>query len=299
MHQICGASHRVQVSGLCCIAHTDEIELERSGETRDERQHGRNKLGLKRGLLCLLHILVVGEGQPFQLQGNRFCRAVDASNLENESTLVKSGFFFCGIALDPVEKASGRKTKPNSAVANSVISSANRLRCSPTNVSACKYSRMPSRSLVESIELAVGPPNPGWRAAIVRSSCERGAGDGTGAERAIIQSRRAVIQAIGITQYHLDVGQHPMGDKHGLGALHVRVSRASDGIAGLPSFAPRRASAHVVRASTTCPIWERTYRRRSVATCSLRERPVCSLRPRSPMRSTRDSSTKWWMSSAM
>ena len=29
---------------------------------------------------------------------------------------VRSGFFFCGIALEPVEKRSGRSRKPNSAV---------------------------------------------------------------------------------------------------------------------------------------------------------------------------------------
>ena len=39
---------------------------------------------------------------------------------------VRSGFFFCGMALEPVEKASGRSIKPNSAVAWRVISSAKR-----------------------------------------------------------------------------------------------------------------------------------------------------------------------------
>ena len=73
------------------------------------------------------------------------------------------------MALDPVEKASGSFTKPNSAVANSVISSAKRLRCRPTTVSACKYSSTKSRSPVASMELAVGAVNPSSRAAIVRS----------------------------------------------------------------------------------------------------------------------------------
>ncbi len=40
-----------------------------------------------------------------------------------------------------------------------------------------------------------------------------------------------------------------------------------------------------------------TYRRKSVATWSLRERAVCSFLPVSPMRSTSFPSTKEWMSS--
>ena len=42
-----------------------------------------------------------------------------------------SGFFFCGMMLDPVEKASSRVTKPNSRVAQRMISSACRLTSTP------------------------------------------------------------------------------------------------------------------------------------------------------------------------
>ena len=35
-----------------------------------------------------------------------------------------SGFFFCGMMLDPVEKASSSATKPNSRVFQRMISSA-------------------------------------------------------------------------------------------------------------------------------------------------------------------------------
>ena len=108
---------------------------------------------------------------------------------------VKSGFFFCGIALDPVENASGRITKPNSAVANSVISSANRLRCNPTNVSACRYSRMKSRSLVASIELAVGAVNPKLARSNGSVQRQRRAGNRARSQRAIIQPRRAILSA--------------------------------------------------------------------------------------------------------
>ena len=40
----------------------------------------------------------------------------------------KSGFFFCGMALLPVEYGSGNSTNPYAGVENKVISSAQRLR---------------------------------------------------------------------------------------------------------------------------------------------------------------------------
>src|SRR2546423_1681406 len=48
----------------------------------------------------------------------------------------KSGFFFCGMALLPVAYASGQHTKSNSCEGKIIISSAQRLRCSPIIASA-------------------------------------------------------------------------------------------------------------------------------------------------------------------
>ena len=42
-----------------------------------------------------------------------------------------SGFFFCGMMLDPVDQESCNVTKPNSLVAHRMTSSANRLTSTP------------------------------------------------------------------------------------------------------------------------------------------------------------------------
>ena len=54
---------------------------------------------------------------------------------------VRSGFIFCGIALEPVEKRSGSVMNPNSAVAKSVISSAKRLVISQPGAASGRISR--------------------------------------------------------------------------------------------------------------------------------------------------------------
>src|ERR1035441_7987830 len=72
------------------------------------------------------------------------------------SNSVKSGFFFCGIAEEPVENASGSSTKPNSAVEKIVNSSAKREMCKPRIATAWQNSSAKSRSEVASIEFCVG-----------------------------------------------------------------------------------------------------------------------------------------------
>ena len=69
----------------------------------------------------------------------------------------RSGFIFCGMALLPVEYASGKCTKPYSCDENKIISSAQRLKCSASSESVFTNSRAKSRSLVASMLLAVGP----------------------------------------------------------------------------------------------------------------------------------------------
>ena len=153
---------------------------------------------------------------------------------------VRSGFFFCGMALDPVENASGRVTNPNSAVAKSVISSAKRLRCKPTNVSACRYSRMKSRSLVASMELAVGAVNPSSRAAIVRSSASVAPATAPDPSGQKFSRAAQSQQAIGIAQRHLHIRQQPMRDEHRLGPLQVRVARHHS-VAGVARLLDQRS----------------------------------------------------------
>ncbi len=83
---------------------------------------------------------------------------------------------------------------------------------------------MKSRSLVASMELAVGAVNPSSRAAMVRSSASVApatAPDPSGQKFSrAAQSRRRVS----IAQRHLHVSQQPMRDEHRLGALQMRVA---------------------------------------------------------------------------
>ena len=63
-----------------------------------------------------------------------------------------SGFFFCGMMLDPVENASSSVTKPNSRVAQRMISSACRLTSTPIIAATKANSATKSRDAVPSIE---------------------------------------------------------------------------------------------------------------------------------------------------
>src|SRR5258708_5030792 len=87
-----------------------------------------------------------------------------------------SGFFFCGMALLPVEYASGSRTKPCSVVANRMNSSAQRLRWTAIIESALTNSMVKSRSQVASMLLAVGRADSSLR--LTRSRV-----DGSGSPR--------------------------------------------------------------------------------------------------------------------
>ncbi len=65
-----------------------------------------------------------------------------------------SGFFFCGMMLDPVENASSSSTKPNSFVAQMITSSACRDRSTPICAVTKANSATKSRDAVPSIEFA-------------------------------------------------------------------------------------------------------------------------------------------------
>ena len=82
----------------------------------------------------------------------------------------KSPFIFCGMALLPVEYASGRCRNPYSCEENSSISSAQRLKWSASNESALTNSNAKSRSLVASMLFVVGAANPSSCAIDSRSS---------------------------------------------------------------------------------------------------------------------------------
>ena len=65
-----------------------------------------------------------------------------------------SGFFFCGIMLDPVAKASGNSMKPNSALAHRTSSSASREMCMARTAQHARNSTAKSRSATASTLLA-------------------------------------------------------------------------------------------------------------------------------------------------
>lgn len=65
-----------------------------------------------------------------------------------------SGFFFCGMMLDPVEYPSSSWTKPNSFVAQMITSSACRDRSTPICAVMKANSATKSRAAVPSIEFA-------------------------------------------------------------------------------------------------------------------------------------------------
>ena len=71
-----------------------------------------------------------------------------------------SGFFFCGMMLDPVDQESCSVTKSNSRVAHRMISSASREMSIPIWAHTKANSATKSREAVPSIELAVEPVKP-------------------------------------------------------------------------------------------------------------------------------------------
>ena len=220
--EIGSRGHGVQIAGLRSFAHALAIELKRRGKARHQREHLRHKLDGKSRLLGLLHVFIVGQRQAFELQRHCLRRAMNAADFGAQQ-LGESGFFFCGMALEPVEKASG-------SIDKTVLGRGEKrdLLGKPAQVQADKgerlrYSRMKSRSLVASMELAVGAVNP----ARARRCCGRAPALRRPPRlnrRAKIKPLRAIVQARRVAQSHLHVGQQPVRDQYGLGALQVRVA---------------------------------------------------------------------------
>ena len=80
-----------------------------------------------------------------------------------------SGFFFCGMIEEPVEKASESVTKRNWTVDQITSSSASRLRCMAQMLAEERNSSAKSRSLTASSEFAAGRSKPSACAVAWRS----------------------------------------------------------------------------------------------------------------------------------
>ena len=80
-----------------------------------------------------------------------------------------SGFFFCGIILEPVQKLSPKSTKSNCAELHNTSSSEKRERCIMISEQAETNSIAKSRSLTPSNEFSHSPSKPSSRAVNSRS----------------------------------------------------------------------------------------------------------------------------------
>ena len=209
-----------------------------------------------------------------------------------------SGFFFCGMMLDPVEKPSSSATKPNSRVAQRMISSACRLTSTPIIAVTKANSATKSRDAVPSIELGVDPVKPRSRATASgsRPRLDPASAPAPYGESAATRASQSRSRATSRTS-----GQ----------AWAIRWWLSSTGWAcwrwvrpGM--IAPRCCSAWSAIASTrsstrpaTTWAWSRRNTLNRVAIWSLRLRPARSLPPRSgPTRSTRAPSRAPWTSSS-
>ena len=121
------------------------------------------------------------------------------------------------------------------------------------------------------------------------------------ARRCRAEARRMLARAApephGIAGEHLHVGEQVMRQRHHLRALQVRVAghraaRCSQRAHHERLLEPRNRQQQVVHA-------RRAHMRRSVATWSLRLRPVCSIPATGPTSSKSRRSTAVWMSSSL
>src|SRR3972149_4055488 len=119
-----------------------------------------------------------------------------------------SGFFFCGMMLLPVHRASGRERKRNSEHAQSPISSASRDRCIIVTAHAYRKSAAKSRSDTASTLFSHTPSIPSSRAVNARSSGN--------------------VEPASAPGEHLPVRQEVMGEEDRLRPLKVGIAGKDD-----------------------------------------------------------------------
>lgn len=117
VREVGGCGHGVEVAGLRCGAHALDSEVEGAGEVwQDTEETGEGVGDIEDLFLTFLEVFVVGQRQPLDQCGKCGGGTEQAGGFA-ASKFGEVRFFFCGMAEEPVEKASGRSTKPNSAVA--------------------------------------------------------------------------------------------------------------------------------------------------------------------------------------
>ena len=137
-----------------------------------------------------------------------------------------SGFFFCGMMLDPVDQESCSVTKPNSRVDQRMTSSASRLTSTPTWAQTNANSAAKSRDDVPSIELAEAPAKPSSRGDQLGVEAEARAGQRAAAVgRLGGRTPPPVGQPVDVAQQRPGVGEQVVREQDRLGVLQVRAPR--------------------------------------------------------------------------
>ena len=112
--------------------------------------------------------LLYARGRPFIMVKSVIKSPNTLPDLPRINSVI-SGFFFCGIMDEPVEKASSNSTNLNSQEHHSTISSEKRERCTIKMESAAANSIQKSRSETLSREFCIAPVKPNAFAVISRS----------------------------------------------------------------------------------------------------------------------------------
>src|SRR5712671_4008137 len=98
-------------------------------------------------------------GKPFMVMKSELKPPNTRPNLPRISSS-ESGFFFCGIKLDPLVTPSPNSSQPNSSLEYKIQSSERRLKCNIVVEAAYKKSSAKSRSADTSMLFQVTEPNP-------------------------------------------------------------------------------------------------------------------------------------------
>ena len=152
-----------------------------------------------------------------------------------------SGFFLCGMMLDPVQNASGRSRKLNSVVDQITHSSAQPLRwvAMSDEIEDELQEEIAVAGDVEAVPChRIEAELLSHRFAIDR---QRRARQRRGAQRQHVDALAAIGQAFAVALELLDVGEEVVRREHRLGALQVRVAGQDD--AGLALGRRRRTPA--------------------------------------------------------
>ena len=184
-----------------------------------------------------------------------------------------SGFFFCGIMLEPAAMAPSSFTSANSLVEKSTMSAAMRARARGRRAPRPTSSRGRSRGRRPCAARCASAPTGAKRRATSARSMGSDVPEQAPLPRGISRRSSAKTTVSAARARPMPHARDEEGGADGLGALAVRV-RGQERVllARRPDRRAMRRAARVARSSAAPR--SRTWRRRSSATWSLRERAV-------------------------